>query len=78
MIRVNIRSSVSGTKFDCIFEFDVGEEKVINCKSTNVIYLLSCKCCYSQYVGETVQELKDRSLNIVGLRILLEIREILD
>lgn len=56
----DFRSSVSGTKFDCIFEFDVGEKKVINCKSTNVIYLLSCKCCYSQYVGETVQELKDR------------------
>ena len=56
----DFRSSVSGTKFDCIFEFDIGEEKVINCKCTNVIYLLSCKGCNSQYVGETVQELKDR------------------
>ena len=38
----DFRSSVSGTKFDCIFEFDVGEEKVINCLSTYVIYLLGC------------------------------------
>ena len=58
----DFRSSVSGTKFDCIFEFDIGvdKDKVISCASKNVIYLLSCNGCNSQYVGETVQELRDR------------------
>ena len=27
----------------------------INCKSQNIIYLLTCEGCFAQYVGETVQ-----------------------
>ena len=59
-------SSVSGTRYDCIFEFDEMEEKVISCKSTNCIYLLECNGCKSQYVGETVQELRNRSNQHIG------------
>ena len=32
------------------------------CKSTNVIYLLTCTICYMQYVGQTERELRTRFL----------------
>ena len=28
---------------------------VVNCKTSNIIYLITCKCCGLQYVGETSQ-----------------------
>ena len=47
-------SSVTGKKF--ILDFD----GIVNCKTKNVIYLLSCKCCGLQYVGKTSQHLHQR------------------
>ena len=32
----------------------------VTCKSSNVIYCLSCKCCGIQYVGQTKNRLMDR------------------
>ena len=32
------------------------------CKSTNLIYLLTCKICYMQYVGQTARQLRTRFL----------------
>ena len=32
----------------------------LNCNSTNVIYLITCRKCKMQYVGETAQLLRDR------------------
>lgn len=53
-------SSINGSSFECLYEFDKDEEHVISCHSVNVVYLLECYKCGSQYVGETVQKLKDR------------------
>jgi len=46
--------------FEGVYLFDDQEERVLTCKSTNCIYLLTCKKCLYQYVGETVQELRNR------------------
>ena len=32
----------------------------LDCNSSNVIYLITCKKCYLQYVGETAQKLRER------------------
>ena len=32
----------------------------LNCKTTNVIYLVSCRLCNKQYVGETKREFGER------------------
>jgi len=32
----------------------------MNCNSSNLIYLITCKICHLQYVGETKRKLKDR------------------
>ena len=32
----------------------------MSCKTVNCIYMLECRTCKSQYIGETVQDLKDR------------------
>ena len=37
-----------------------GIQHQLNCKSSNVIYLISCLKCGKQYVGETKQPLKNR------------------
>ena len=34
--------------------------ETIDCNSANVIYLMTCSTCHLQYVGETVQTLKNR------------------
>ena len=34
--------------------------EIVNCNSSNVIYLITCKKCRLQYVGETVQKLRER------------------
>ena len=31
----------------------------LNCHTSNVIYLITCNRCYSQYVGETPQKLNE-------------------
>ena len=53
-------SSANGQKFDGIYTFADNETSILNCKTTNCIYLLQCDTCGSQYVGETVQDLKER------------------
>ena len=53
-------SSVNGTSFDGIYEFEEGEEESLSCRTANCIYLLQCNTCSSQYIGETCQELKNR------------------
>ena len=35
----------------------------MNCATENVIYLISCKKCGIQYIGETSQKLKNRMNN---------------
>ena len=37
-----------------------GKVTSLNCNSTNVIYLITCRKCRLQYVGETAQLLRDR------------------
>ena len=32
----------------------------MNCNSSNLIYLITCKLCGLQYIGETKRKLKDR------------------
>ena len=32
----------------------------MNCSTTNIVYLLSCKKCSQQYIGETERMLKER------------------
>ena len=36
----SFKSSVSSCKFDCVFEFGELEERIISCKSTNLVYFL--------------------------------------
>ena len=50
-------SSATHRTYNCIIPTD-GDR--ITCSSTNVIYLITCKSCYLQYVGETVQPLNRR------------------
>ena len=35
----------------------------LNCKSKNIIYLITCSACYNQYVGQTSRTLADRLNN---------------
>ena len=37
--------------------------KLVDCNTSNCIYLISCSLCNLQYVGETVQRVKDRFKN---------------
>lgn len=53
-------SSAHGGTFDGVYEFDTSEATVLSCRSVNCIYMLQCDTCSSQYVGETVQFVKDR------------------
>ena len=34
--------------------------KILNCKSKNIIYLITCKKCNIQYVGETTTPMRER------------------
>ena len=45
-------SSVNGRKFKINFQF--------NCNSQNVIYLLTCRHCFKQYVGSTITKFRQR------------------
>ncbi|OCT78327.1 hypothetical protein XELAEV_18029436mg [Xenopus laevis] len=35
-------------------------DEFINCNTKSVVYLLTCKVCYKQYVGCTVRPMKER------------------
>ena len=41
----------------------ISSNSLMNCNTTNVIYLISCKKCGVQYVGETSQKLRSRLNN---------------
>ena len=46
---------------------------ILNCSTSNCLYLLTCGRCGIQYVGETVQSLRDRfSGHRAGIRNLLD------
>ena len=47
------RSTITGR----VYHID---SPTLNCKSRNLIYLLTCLGCHLQYVGETRQELQNR------------------
>ena len=53
-------SSSNGVTFNGIYEFGDNEAKSLSCRTVNCIYMLECGTCRVQYVGETVQELRDR------------------
>ena len=40
--------------------------KQINCKTTNVIYMLECKKCNARYIGETEREFRERIKEHIG------------
>jgi len=48
------------TKFISFNNNNFKIRQVINCHTTNVVYLLSCSYCRKQYVGETGRKLKKR------------------
>ena len=49
-----IKSSVNGRKFPILTNED------LSWKWSNVVYVITCKVCLKQYVGETSQKLQDR------------------
>ena len=53
-------SSANGATFTGDYQFGDGEVHSLSCRTVNCIYLLECRTCLAQYVGETVQELKNR------------------
>ena len=42
------------------FFFSCRENLNLNCKSKNLIYLIECKKCTKQYIGETKRQLHER------------------
>ena len=52
-----IYSSVTGRYIDCV---NGVFPDFVNCRSVNVIYVITCSTCNLQYVGETVNALSER------------------
>ena len=50
-------SNVTHRKYCSVIHKDI---HIVNCKSRNLIYLITCNRCNLQYVGETIQELRRR------------------
>ena len=42
----------------CQYHVNIGED--VSCASTNLVYLLQCRYCKLQYVGQTCQTLRER------------------
>ncbi|MCP3932125.1 MAG: GIY-YIG nuclease family protein [Bacteroidetes bacterium] len=40
--------------------------KNISCRSSNLIYCITCKKCHIQYIGQTAKRIKDRFLGHFG------------
>ena len=53
----NFKSTVTGKMYSVI----TTNHQVLSCKTKNVVYLLTCKKCLSQYVGETKQQFNVRN-----------------
>jgi hypothetical protein len=47
-----IRSTITGKTYNCM--------KNVSCRSSNLIYCITCKTCNKQYVGQTLLRLKGR------------------
>ena len=47
-----IKCTITGTEYTC--------KKNISCKSSNLIYAITCNCCSQQYVGQTKRTLANR------------------
>ena len=60
VLATSFKSSSTGYEFTGEYFFDEHEERVLRCTTVNCIYLLTCKGCRFQYVGETVQQLRVR------------------
>ena len=54
--KTTFRSTVTGREYSLLNHTN----ETINCKSQNIIYLLTCKNCFTQNVGETVQKCHKR------------------
>jgi len=54
-----VESTITKNKFSIIC---ASENEILNCNSTNVVYVIACNKCNVQYVGETSQKLKERFL----------------
>ena len=52
--RAMVQSTLYNKKFHCLFRGRV------NCKTNNIIYLLECKICGLQYVGESINNIYER------------------
>jgi hypothetical protein len=47
-----LKCNVTGQEFDCM--------KNVSCRSSNLIYAITCTRCHKQYVGQTLLRVKDR------------------
>ena len=56
-INTNFQSNVTSKYYK---SFNPNMYSPLNCKSSNIIYLISCKKCGYQYVGQTTQEFSKR------------------
>mgnify|MGYP001792462320 CR=1 FL=1 len=57
----NPTDSFKSTTTHRIYKAKVPEDiKIVDCNTLNCIYLITCSVCNLQYVGETVQRVKDR------------------
>ena len=48
---LHFKSTVTGKRYTVM----TPNNQVLNCKANNIVYLLTCKQCLAQYVGETKQ-----------------------
>ena len=53
---VQEEKTVKATSANCNTDINCS----VNCSTNNIIYLLRCKKCPQQYIGETERKLKDR------------------
>ena len=57
----NLERSFKSTTTSRTYKTKLPEDiKLVDCNTTNCIYLITCSVCNLQYVGETVQRLKER------------------
>ena len=59
---VKIRQAVKASKSN--YSFEINTE--VNCQTKNLIYILECKKCSEQYIGETNRTLQERFSEHIG------------